>query len=213
MASVRWLLLLAAVLAGAQAAGAKTVPFAASVSTVNAKDLPFSYRPGCPVPPSQLRLLRLGYWGFDGKPHRGSLVVNAAATGDVERVFARLFAERFPIRRMEPIDAFEGDDNRSMGADNTSAFNCRYAVAAGPRRWSAHAYGEAIDINPVENPYLEGGRVLPTEGRRYLERSNVRPGMAVKGGRLVTAFAGEGWLWGGRWTGSPDPQHFSATGG
>jgi hypothetical protein len=100
-----------------------------------------------------------------------------------------------------------------MAADNTSAFNCRYAVAAGPKRWSVHAYGEAIDVNPVENPYLEGSRVLPPAGRRYLDRADVRPGMAAAGGTLVAAFAAAGWQWGGRWTTSPDWQHFSATGG
>src|SRR5262249_47471411 len=101
----------------------------------------------------------------------------------------------------------------SMAADNTSAFNCRFAVATGPKHWSAHAYGEAIDVNTIENPYREGGSVLPPAGRRYLDRSDVRPGMAVPGGVLVQAFASVGWLWGGRWTGSPDYQHFSSTGG
>jgi hypothetical protein len=100
-----------------------------------------------------------------------------------------------------------------MAADNTSAFNCRYTVAPGPKHWSVHAYGEAIDVNPVENPYLEGGRVLPPRGRAYADRSRARAGMAVSGGTLVTAFAAAGWQWGGRWTASPDYQHFSATGG
>ena len=100
-----------------------------------------------------------------------------------------------------------------MAADNASAFNCRYAVASGPKRWSVHAHGEAIDVNPVENPYLEGGRVLPPAGRRYVVRTIHRPGMALPGGVLVTAFAAAGWQWGGRWTASPDWQHFSATGG
>ena len=67
--------------------------------------------------------------------------------------------------------------------------------------------------NPVENPYLESGRVHPRAGKAYLDRSNVRPGMAVRGGLLVSAFASVGWQWGGRWTGTPDYQHFSATGG
>ena len=100
-----------------------------------------------------------------------------------------------------------------MAADNTSAFNCRYAVAPGPRRWSVHAYGQAIDVNPVENPYLEGGKVHPAVGAAYLNRTHVRKGMAVRGGPLVRAFAAVGWSWGGRWTGTPDYQHFSATGG
>jgi len=76
-----------------------------------------------------------------------------------------------------------------------------------------HAYGEAIDVDQVENPYLEGGKVLPTRGRRYVDRARIRPGMAVAGGTLVGAFDAAGWQWGGRWTPSPDWQHFSATGG
>jgi hypothetical protein len=76
-----------------------------------------------------------------------------------------------------------------------------------------HAYGLAIDVNPVENPYLLAGRVHPRAGRAYLDRSRYRPGMAVPGGLLVRTFASAGWQWGGRWTGSPDYQHFSATGG
>jgi hypothetical protein len=165
------------------------------------------------VPPSGLRLVHLTYWGFDGHPHRGALVVNAAVVPAVEQIFGRLYTERFPIRRMTPIDAFHGSDDRSMAADNTSAFNCRYAVATGPKRWSVHAYGEAIDIDPLENPYLLSGRVYPPAGRSFLDRAHVRPGMAVAGDRLVAAFAASGWEWGGRWTGSPDYQHFSATGG
>jgi len=102
---------------------------------------------------------------------------------------------------------------RSLNHDNTAAFNCRYAVAPGPKHWSVHAYGLAIDVDPVENPYLEGGRVHPRAGRAYLDRSRVRPGMAVPGGLLVRSFAAVGWQWGGRWAGSPDYQHFSSTGG
>jgi len=113
---------------------------------------------------------------------------------------------------MRPVDAYHGSDDRSMAADNTSGFNCRAAVAAGPSSWSMHASGEAIDVNTVENPYLESGRVLPPNGRAYADRTRVRPGMAVEGGILVRAFARVGWGWGGRWTASPDYQHFSLNG-
>jgi hypothetical protein len=184
-------------------------PFAAAVAAVSADDLRFSWRPGCPVPPSQLRAVRLSYWGFDGKRHTGRLVVNADATRAVVVVFRRLYRERFPIRRMRPVDAYRGSDDASMAADNSSAFNCRYAVAPGPKSWSVHAYGRAIDVNPVENPYLEGGRVLPPRGAHFVDRAPRRPGMAE--GSLVAAFASVGWGWGGRWS-SPDYQHFSANG-
>jgi D-alanyl-D-alanine carboxypeptidase len=188
-------------------------PFTHSVSRVTAAQLPHSWHRGCPVAPAQLRRLRVSYWGFDGRAHTGTLIVNVRAVTPLTRVFSRLYAARFPIRRVRPIDVYGGSDERSLAADNTAAFNCRYAIAPGPKRWSVHAFGLAIDVNPVENPYVLGGRVHPRAGRAYLDRSRVRPGMAVRGGLLVRAFASVGWAWGGRWSASPDYQHFSATGG
>jgi hypothetical protein len=186
--------------------------FVGTVSPIARTDLPYSYRPGCPVTPGRLRLVRVSHWGFDGKARVGAIVVRADVARDVIAVFRRLYAARFPIRRLRPIDAYKADDAASLAADNTSGFNCRYAIAPGPKRWSAHAHGLAIDVNPVENPYLDRGQVRPPAGRRYLDRSRYRPGMAVPGGVLVRAFAAVGWSWGGRWS-SPDYQHFSATGG
>lgn len=189
-----------------------TTTFAATAAPVKASDVPFSWRAGCPVGPDQLRMLRLSYWGFDNQAHLGTMVVNAAVTADVTKIFARLFAQHFPIHQMQPIDVFHGSDPDSMDADNTSGFNCRYAVAPGTPQWSVHAFGEAIDVNTIENPYLEGGTVQPPAGSAFLDRAAIRPGMAVANGPLVAAFASAGWFWGGRWS-SPDYQHFSKTGG
>jgi D-alanyl-D-alanine carboxypeptidase-like protein len=188
-------------------------PFHVAIGAVTTSELGRSWHQGCPVGPEQLRRLRVSFVGFDGLGHTGAIVVNRDVAGDVTTVFRRLYAARFPIHRMAPIALYGGSDPRSMAADNTSGFNCRYAVAAGPKRWSVHAYGKAIDVNTVENPYLEGGRVRPPAGRAYLDRARYRRGMAVPGGVLVRAFASVGWLWGGRWTASPDWQHFSSTGG
>jgi hypothetical protein len=192
---------------------AASPPFQASVAPVTAVQLGRSWHPGCPVGPAGLRRLRVSFVGFDGRAHTGELIVATRVTREVTSVFRRLYGDGFPIRRMRPISAYGASDDRSAAADNTSAFNCRYAVAAGPKRWSVHAYGEAIDVNDVENPYLLGSKVIPPAGRRYLDRSSYRAGMAVPGGVLVRAFASVGWLWGGRWTASPDWQHFSSTGG
>jgi D-alanyl-D-alanine carboxypeptidase len=188
-------------------------PFSATIAPITAGQLGHSWHPGCPVGPAALRRVYVSYVGFDGRSHRGELVVNGAVTGDVVVVFRRLYDARFPIRRIRPVSVYGGSDDHSMAADNTSAFNCRYAVAAGPRRWSVHAYGEAVDVNTVENPYVEGGRVLPPAGRAYTDRADVRRGMAVPGSVLVRAFASVGWQWGGRWSTTPDWQHFSKTGG
>jgi hypothetical protein len=125
----------------------------------------------------------------------------------VVSVFRTLWAARFPIRRLRPVSAYRGSDDASMAADNTSGFNCRFV--GGTSRWSLHAYGEAIDVNPVENPYVSGATVSPAAGRAYLDRSRFRKGMAVAGGVLVRAFAAVGWKWGASFG---DYQHFSTTG-
>ncbi|HEY6960795.1 MAG TPA: M15 family metallopeptidase [Gaiellaceae bacterium] len=187
--------------------------FHSYATTVTAAQLGASWHEGCPVGPVDLRNVVVTYLGFDGRAHRGTLVVNRRVTREVAHVFANLYAARFPIRRIAPVARYGGSDDRSMAADNTSAFNCRYAVAPGPKHWSVHAYGEAIDVNTVENPYVEAGRVLPPTGKAFLDRTRYRRGMAVAGGAVVRAFASVGWLWGGRWTASPDWQHFSKTGG
>jgi hypothetical protein len=181
---------------------------------LTAADLPASWRAGCPVPPSQLRRLTLDYWGFDDQGHQGTLIVNASVASAITKVFATLYRDHFPIKSMQPVDVYGGSDERSLEADNTAGFNCRNAVSSGPPHWSAHAYGLAIDVNPVENPYVESnGVVHPKNGSDYVNRSPYRPGMAVSGGELVNAFASVGWKWGGRWTSSPDYQHFSSSGG
>ena len=188
-------------------------PFTWSMSRVTAVQLGKSWRPGCPVGPSQLRLLQLRYVGFDGQARVGSMVVNATVVTSVVKVFATLYAKRFPIHLMVPSSNFQGKDPASMAADNTSGFNCRYAVTTGPKQWSVHAYGEAIDVNPVQNPYVFNGVAQPVAGKAYVNRNDVRPGMAELGGVLNDAFASVGWFWGGRWTAAPDYQHFSSTGG
>jgi hypothetical protein len=188
-------------------------PFAGTASPVTADTVAHTWHAGCPVGLTQLSLLHMSYWGFDDRPHVGTMVVNKSVVPDVLKVFESLYRQRFPIRQMQPEDVYGGSDPESMAADNTSGFNCRNAVAAGPPQWSVHAYGEAIDVNTVENPYIFGGQVLPSAGAAYRNRSTVRPGMAVSGGVLVRAFAAVGWQWGGRWKDAPDYQHFSKTGG
>lgn len=114
-----------------------------------------------------------------------------------------LYDARFPIQRMEPIDAYGGDDHRSMAANNTSGFNCR-EVAGRPGVWSERAYGRAIDLNPVQNPYVEGAR--------YTDRGRPSPGLVTDNVVVVRAFAAIGWRWGGRWRTKRDYHHVSATG-
>jgi hypothetical protein len=171
-----------------------------------------SWHPGCPVPLRDLRLVTVTRWGFDGKSRTGKLVVHRDVAADVASVFRSLYEAGYPVRRMRLIDRYGGSDFESIEDDNTSAFNCRRATGSG--RWSQHAYGRAIDLNPIENPYVEGGRVYHAASRRYVDRSRRLEGMIHPGDAVVRAFERVGWGWGGYWTGSvKDYQHFSVSGG
>ena len=172
-----------------------------------------SMHPGCEevITYDALRLVVLTHRGFDGRLHRGELVVHRDAVAGLRSVFATIYERDFPLQSVRRVDHYGGSDDRSMAANNTSAFNCRRV--AGTTRWSEHATGRAIDLNPVQNPYVSAsGAVSPPAGRDYTNRSNVRPGMIVEGDAVVRAFDAIGWGWGGRWTNSKDYQHFSASG-
>jgi len=171
-----------------------------------------SWRHGCPVGFDRLRLLKVSHWGFDAEVHRGRLVVNRDGAAGMLRAMRALYRLRFPIRRMRLVDAYGADDHRSMDADNTSAFSCRF-VAGSPGVWSEHAYGRAIDLNPVENPYVTAsGYVSPPAGAPFADRSQRAKGLVHRGGPVVAAFAAAGWKWGGNWAWPKDYQHFSTSG-
>jgi len=185
--------------------------FEYEVERVRRSDLPHSWRPGCPVGPKRLRLLTVSHRGFDGEVKTGRLVVARNKAAPIVRVMRRLFRAGYPIKRMRPVDEYGGNDRRSMNANNTSGFNCR--AATGSTSWSEHAYGRAIDLNPVQNPYVSpSGRVLPKRGRPFVDRSRDHPAMIHAGDRVVRAFARIGWSWGGSWSSTKDYQHFSQTG-
>lgn len=177
-------------------------------------DVAYSYRPGCPVAPAQLRNLTITYWDWRGQPRLGVLVVNRRALKDLRYVFRVAFRTRFPIRSVTPAEQFyDGgrrtstqSDKRAMTADNTSAFNCRRVTGSHYRR-SPHSFGTSIDINPRENPYVTHRRVYPRHARTYLKRSNVRKGMLVRSSPVVKALERRGWAWGTRYH-YPDYQHF-----
>jgi poly-gamma-glutamate synthesis protein (capsule biosynthesis protein) len=170
-----------------------------------------SWRPGCPVGLDQLRLLTVTYWGFDGRVHGGNLVVHQAHAQAVVGVFGALFAARFPIERIQLVDDFGADDSASMAANNTSAFNCR-PIDGQPGVWSEHSYGWAIDVNPVQNPWVRGIQVDPPAGVPYADRTRRAPGMIQPDDAVVGAFRFIGWTWGGTFRNAKDYQHFSATG-
>jgi hypothetical protein len=183
--------------------------FAYGIYGVTTAQLGATWRPGCPVGAADLRLLRVSYWGYDGAIHKGDLVVHRLQAVKLATVFKRLYADRFQIRRIHPASNYGGSDDRSMAANNTSAFNCR--AVTGGTGWSEHSYGRAIDINPIQNPYVRGSTILPPEGRTWADRSLRVPGMIHPGDKTVQAFAAQGWSWGGSWNTLKDYQHFSST--
>lgn len=169
-----------------------------------------SWHPGCPVPLKKLRLVRVRFWGFDHDAHMGQLVVHRQWASEMRTVFRKLYNAKFAIRRMRLVDHYGADDDVSMKHDNTSAFNCRFV--AGTTTWSQHAFGRAIDINPVENPYVNGDDVSPPNGEKYADRSLHKRGMIHLHDVVWHAFDDIGWGWGGTWSGAQDYQHFSSTG-
>jgi len=175
------------------------------------------WRRGCPVGMSDLRLLTVTHWGFDGRRHTGQLVVNRAATGALGRAFGRLYGLRFPIRHMELADMYGPTRDRPSDGDVTGSFDCRQAVpspcsgGSGTGTWSMHAYGLAVDVNPVENPYVGCGQSRDPSAKPYFDRSHHRRGMVTP--RAIAAFRSVGWGWGGSWTGNTkDYMHFSSNG-
>jgi hypothetical protein len=175
-----------------------------------------TWKPGCPVPLRDLRLLTLSYWGFDARPHIGPLVVNVAAARDLVWVFDRLFEARFAFHNLKLTREFrpKQEDHDTPG-DPTASFNCRPVVTpSGPSTttFSQHSYGLAIDINPIENPFVVDGHVRNRYARPYVDRSRDAIGMIHDGDVVVRSFAAIGWGWGGHWHSGQDYMHFSQSG-
>jgi hypothetical protein len=176
-----------------------------------------AWHPGCPVPLSELRVLTVTYYGFDRRSHTGQLVVNQSVAAPLARVFRQLYRLRFPIRHMRLSDAYGPASARPADGDVSGSFDCKQAIPSpcvggtGTGAWSEHAFGEAVDLNPVENPYVGCGGVHNPASRPYLNRARHRRGMVTNA--VVRAFRSIGWGWGGNFAGSTkDYTHFSATG-
>jgi hypothetical protein len=166
-----------------------------------------SWHPGCPVPPAELRALTVTYWDFDSHKKTGVLIVNQEIADETAGLFKKLYDHHFLIEKVSPVDTYGADDDASMAANNTSAFNCRDTTGR-PGVFSNHSWGRAIDINPLTNPYVKGNTVLPPAGRAYLDRTQEHKGSILADGYAVKIFEEAGWTWGGRWKDHQDYQHF-----
>lgn len=165
-----------------------------------------SWKEGAPVSLEELSYVKVTYWGFDEQEHMGELIVHSKVAEEVVEIFKELYEAKFPIEKIRLIDEYAANDDLSMEDNNTSAFCFREIT--GSEKISKHGYGIAIDINPVQNPYIVDNKILPLKGKGYTDREDVRKGMIVQGDACYNAFVSRGWTWGGQWKTVKDYQHF-----
>jgi hypothetical protein len=198
--------------AGAQdlpltATAATTDPIRATIRRATAADVRYTYRAGCPVPPSRLRVVEMNFRGYDGKVRRGLLIVRDDKAAQTAAIFRAAYLAGFSIRRMDNPNLWYGNDEAMMKADNTSAFNCR-RVTGNSSRLSPHSYGTAIDVNTMRNPYrAANGRWYPPNGLRWVDRSLRDTGMIFRTWTITRQVISRGGVWGGNWY-YKDYQHF-----
>lgn len=172
-----------------------------------------SWKKGCPVPLKDLRYLRMQYIDFSGNEQVGEMIVHKDVSVEVTEIFEAFYHAKYPIHKMKLVSDYQGSDWQSIEADNTSAFNCRKAT--GSKKFSKHSYGKAIDINPIENPYVfRSGKSSHQGSKPYLKRkrmgeSAVQKAILLPQDKAVKIFKKHGWIWGGDWSGVKDYQHFS----
>lgn len=176
-------------------------------SDIIVKIMDSSYKENDEVKIEDLSYVQVTYWGFDDQEHTGELIVNKKIAEDIVEIFCILYEAKFPIEKIELIDEYGADDNLSMSANNTSAFNYREVVGS-KGKLSKHSYGMAVDINPVQNPYIKNEVILPESATDFLDRTNIKKGMIVEGDVCYNAFKKRGWTWGGEWNSLKDYQHF-----
>ncbi len=183
--------------------------FEYTIAPVTADVVRKTWHEGCPLHWEELSLITMRYWNFAGRSVFGEMVVNTSVATEVVTAFGDLYNIGFPIERIALVDHYDGDDKAAMRANVTAGFNCRYVD--GTERWSNHAFGLAVDINPLINPWAREGNVLPLEGTPFANRENPVPGMINEGDEAIAVFERLGWSWGGAWA-SADYMHFSKPG-
>lgn len=151
---------------------------------------------------NQLTIIDVEYFSFDNKLHRGQIVLNKKALKDIKEIFEIIREIKFPVNKVIPVRHYNWSDEASMNDNNSSCFN--YRKVKGYKVLSAHSYGMAIDINPLQNPHVKGKIVTPASGKYDVKKA----GTILRDSRLVNEFRKRGWQWGGRWRSSQDYQHF-----
>ncbi len=165
-----------------------------------------SFGKDCTTKRKNLRYLRVLHRGFDGETHIGEIVCNKEIAKDLLYIFRQLYQEEYPIEKILLVDEYGGDDELSMEDNNTSCFNFR--PVAGTGRLSQHAYGRAIDINPLYNPYITSDGFVPVNAGDYVDRSAENPYKIDRNDLCYQLFDERGFTWGGSWNSVKDYQHF-----
>jgi hypothetical protein len=185
--------------------------FRSTVSAVDDVTLARStWNESCPVAQEALAYVTVTFIGFDENPHTGELIVHTDHAEEIASIFGELFEQRFPIEEMRIVEPGDLTPPHMGDTNNTSSFVCRQVT--GGSRFSEHAYGLAIDINPFHNPYVKGSTVVPALAGSFGDRSWLRTGMITADNPVVGAFRRIGWKWGGTWNSLRDYQHFSHNG-
>ena len=153
-----------------------------------------------------LEKMESGFPNFENEERTGGIIIHKKLAGDIEAIFGELYEAKFPIDKIRLIDEYGNSDELSMEDNNTYAFSVR--PKTGKKSFSKHAYGFAVDINPVQNPYIKNNVIEPKNSIDYLDRKSIRKGMIVKGDVCYNAFKKRGWTWGGEWKSLKDYQHF-----
>lgn len=170
-----------------------------------------SYKDNDEIKIEDLVDVQVTHWGFDDKEHVGQIILNKEVADDIIEIFKELYDAKFPIDKIRIIDEYDAIDELSMSDNNSSSF-CFREVVGSKGKLSKHSYGIAIDINPIQNPYIKNDIVLPESGKEYLDRTHIRKGMIVEGDVCYNAFKKRGWTWGGDWNSLKDYQHFEKDG-
>lgn len=191
----------------------KEIAYRATISPITDEikaKMTYSWRNDNPVPLENLRYIKCNHWGFDGCVHDGELVVHEKVADEVVDIFEKLFTAQYPIEKMLLVDAYQANDDLACEDNNSSAF-CSRPITGSSTEWSYHSFGLAIDINPLLNPYHKGHKVVPVNGKQFLDRSIDCHGVIKEDDFCYKAFISRGWKWGGHWAkekGYVDYQHF-----
>ena len=170
-----------------------------------------TWKPNCPVPLKNLRLIQVKHYDFKKKQQLGQLIAHKDIAQELLTIFKQLYQKKILIHKIKPLHHYKGDDRKSMIDNITSIFNCRQNTM-NPKKFSVHSYGKAIDINPFQNPLVykrkKTIKIKPKEAKHFVNRTKKTIGMIHRNSTIWNIFTSNNWQWGGTWRRVQDYQHF-----